>query len=313
MTGAGFAGVRNVVVTWQPLQPTCVNSGWPRVDRDLVAEVARRRRQGRHERREQEDVVLDLGAAAGAGCRPRRRPGSTRGGQAAAGPPAAAARGRRSRAAIRDAVGRRFDRERGDGRPLEAVLGGDAHLVRRRRRPRTGSRLGMPAFQPNAPTRVAPTRCGRIAAGSEQRSDAVDGAADRGRLARRQPVEERVGHRVDQAEAEQRRGQAADVADGGVRRLAFRAARCSLVVEAGERAEREELAQRAALVGERVEDAVDEPAEAPLDLLSGAAMAPLVWQLPQAGSLKIGPRPSLASSNALNAVVGFSQQVGVSL
>ena len=29
--GAGLAGVRNVVVTWQPLQPTCVNSGWPRV------------------------------------------------------------------------------------------------------------------------------------------------------------------------------------------------------------------------------------------------------------------------------------------
>src|SRR5690349_12690547 len=31
LTGAGLAGVRNVVVTWQLLQPTCENSGWPRV------------------------------------------------------------------------------------------------------------------------------------------------------------------------------------------------------------------------------------------------------------------------------------------
>src|SRR5436190_6658047 len=30
-TAAGLAGVRKVVVTWQLLQPTCENSGWPRV------------------------------------------------------------------------------------------------------------------------------------------------------------------------------------------------------------------------------------------------------------------------------------------
>ena len=30
-TGAGFAGVRNVVRTWQPSQPAVVNNGSPRV------------------------------------------------------------------------------------------------------------------------------------------------------------------------------------------------------------------------------------------------------------------------------------------
>src|SRR5437762_2586555 len=78
----------------------------------------------------------------------------------------------------------------------------------------------------------------------------VDGAALGRRLCGDQPVEERVGHRVHQAESEGRGREAAHVADRGVRGLAFERHIAALVVEPGELTEREQLTQGAAFVAE---------------------------------------------------------------
>ena len=78
-------------------------------------------------------------------------------------------------------------------------------------------------------------------------------------------------------------------------------------------AEREQLAQRTALVGERVEDAVVEAPEAPLDLLAGAADGAVGVAL--AAGLCVEDRSETVVDvfERVERVVGFSQQIGVPL
>jgi len=154
--------------------------------------------------------------------------------------------------------------------PLEAALRGDAHLVQ----VGVGGKLqqvrhaGLPAEAPDA---LSADALADVAIVGQHRADDVGDAARGDRFAGGHAGEERVGHGVDQAQTKKRRGQAADVADGRLGGLDLERRVAALAVRAGERADREQLAQRSAPVRQRIEQAVDEAAEAPLDAGGGRA------------------------------------------
>ena len=206
-TGAGFAGVRNVVRTWQPAQPVLVNSGSPRliaigslksrgVGASAVMNTVNRKTSSWISVRlpaQDADGVVDL-------C-PLRR------GQAAR---------------VRSPVWRGARSSQPSRKLPAGALGAFSSANVLTDAPRKQLCVviaisllyasaencvsdGTPAFQPKRPTRVDSRLCVGIARVGQEHRHAVDDAADRRRLRRRQPVEERVGDRVDQAQPEQRR------------------------------------------------------------------------------------------------------------
>jgi len=192
------------------------------------------------------------------------------------------------------------------------VLRGDAHLVdvgvSRELCQRRNARL-----PPEAGDARRADRLGRIARVRQHDLAAVDRAALGGGLRGDQAVEERIRHRVDQTEPEGRRRQAADVVNRRVCRLSFEGRVAGLVVEAGELTDREQLAQRTALVRERVEHAVVEPPEAALDLLAGAADRAVAVALPAGLGVEDRTETVVYVFERVERAAGLCQQTGARL
>ena len=225
----GLAGVRKVCGRGNPRSPICEKIGWPRVMDYLIAEIARCGCERGHEHGEQEYVVLDLGATAGASSdgvvdlRPlrghRARPDSVR---------FASAPDRHSRRCrFREVDWAVFSSAKVFTlRASETALRRDRHLVvvgvtrelQERRDPGLSNRTGRPRVLSIGTARDHPDSAGKT--GTRFTTPRIAAGVRRG-----EPVEERIRYGIDQAETEQRRRQAPDVAHGSLRRLTVRPVR----------------------------------------------------------------------------------------
>ena len=231
-------------------------------------------------------------------------------------------------ATVRDghAVRRRFDGEGVQRRAAEAALRRDGHLVHVGVAPRTVKRLGTPAFHPKRATRCELTACVGSPGFGINTTLRLTNAANRSGLRSRETVEERVGHRVHETEAEQRLGSTTDVANRCVRGLlllrhAAEGRIAGLAASAARRREirivevcnGEQLTQRAAELFLRVECSVQEDAEAAFDLLAGTAERAVRVAGAARSFVEDGTDPLVDAFDRGECLGRFNQQIGIRL